>query len=670
MKTVMNPLRTRSSRLGWLALAAIGFFFSVEAMPAAAATGAGTTAANFLKIGVGARGAAMGEAHSAVANDVTSLHWNPAGLADMRFKEASVMHYSLVESIRYDQASFGLPTPQYGHFAFGINRLDYGDIQGYDAGALPTGKVTAKNLLLTGSWAKMLSPKSKLAGGVSVKYLQSDLAGYSATAPMLDLGLKLPFETGKFRGLSLAANVRNLGPDIEYDAQGSALPQQTVVGAGYQAFGGNLILAADFIQPRAGDSYLAAGLEYRVFELLNLRVGYNGISEFVGNGITYGMGLQFKQWNLDYAFVPFGDLGDTSRVSVGIRFGKALSLERAEDQVEGAYRRAQQLVALGKGVEAYSTLSELLQIAPWHKPSVELKAKIEKQFTEMAESRDRARMEAQIADLFTDAKEHFDRDNLVEAKKGFETILHLQPDHVGSKVYLERIQNRYASLAHEAFKEGMGYFAAGDYATAIQSFEKTLTIDPEHADAAAQLEKTRQIMVDERARAEEMRRLAGAEQAYKDGLAAYQRNNLEAALTKFTEVQSLAPEYEEVGRYLTLTKQTLAGVLFEQAQVHLDNGQLREGVAKLTRAAELLPEDDRIRGSLAVAERDLMIKKAQDSKQLYKEGLEAYLGGDTAKAEKKWREALELDSSNEDALKAISKLEEQKRYGNSAPKQP
>ena len=42
---------------------------------------AGITTAQFLKIGVGARASAMGEAFTAVANDASALYWNPAGLA-------------------------------------------------------------------------------------------------------------------------------------------------------------------------------------------------------------------------------------------------------------------------------------------------------------------------------------------------------------------------------------------------------------------------------------------------------------------------------------------------------------------------------------------------------------------------------------------------------------
>ncbi len=39
-----------------------------------------TTSAQFLKIGVGARAASLGESFVAIADDASSLYWNPAGI--------------------------------------------------------------------------------------------------------------------------------------------------------------------------------------------------------------------------------------------------------------------------------------------------------------------------------------------------------------------------------------------------------------------------------------------------------------------------------------------------------------------------------------------------------------------------------------------------------------
>src|SRR5207302_10246043 len=52
----------------------------------------GTSGAAFLKIGPGARPAAMGEAFTGVADDIHAIYWNPAGLATLRSPELTGMH--------------------------------------------------------------------------------------------------------------------------------------------------------------------------------------------------------------------------------------------------------------------------------------------------------------------------------------------------------------------------------------------------------------------------------------------------------------------------------------------------------------------------------------------------------------------------------------------------
>src|SRR5262249_817751 len=152
------------------------------------------------------------------------------------------------------------PTENHGTLGFGVNMLDYGTIKGYDSSGLPTDDVDAKNLLITGSWAKRFSEKSPLMGGVNLKYLKSDLAGYKASAPMADLGLLYLVETGRLRGLRLGADYRNIGPAIKYDQSGSPLPRALVMGVGFTALGGNLALGFDTVSPKGDKAYIATGV--------------------------------------------------------------------------------------------------------------------------------------------------------------------------------------------------------------------------------------------------------------------------------------------------------------------------------------------------------------------------------------------------------------------------
>ena len=73
------------------------------------ASGPGTTAANYLKIGVGARATAMGGAFTAIADDATALYWNPAGLSQIKGKQLSASYNSWFAGINQGYLSLVFP---------------------------------------------------------------------------------------------------------------------------------------------------------------------------------------------------------------------------------------------------------------------------------------------------------------------------------------------------------------------------------------------------------------------------------------------------------------------------------------------------------------------------------------------------------------------------------
>ena len=61
------------------------------------------------------------------------------------------------------------------------------------------------------------------------------------------------------------------------------------------------------------------GAEYMAKKTVALRLGYNGRND-AGTGLTLGGGLMVRRFALDYAFVPFGDLGNAHRFSFAYRW--------------------------------------------------------------------------------------------------------------------------------------------------------------------------------------------------------------------------------------------------------------------------------------------------------------------------------------------------------------
>src|SRR3989339_1333251 len=90
------------------------------------AGGAGTTAANFLRIGTGAKASGMGEAQVAISDNVDSVYWNPAGLALVKNTEISLMHLMYWQGINYEYAAIALPIKKIGTFGLSLDYLSTG----------------------------------------------------------------------------------------------------------------------------------------------------------------------------------------------------------------------------------------------------------------------------------------------------------------------------------------------------------------------------------------------------------------------------------------------------------------------------------------------------------------------------------------------------------------
>ena len=267
------------------------------------AAGPGTTAANFLKIGVGARAVAMGEAFTAIADDATALYWNPAGLSQLKKGGLSVSYNSWFADVSQGYISLTFPALG-GTVALGANYLDAGKIEGYDAQGNPTGDFTASSFQANLGYAVGDSLSFGLAAGM----LQDTIEDSKKTAYLGTVGVLL-----KGASFSLGISAQNLGQNLGED------PLPFILKAGVGARWGSLILAADVGMPQDNDTYFCAGGEWWLGGIFALRAGYK-TGQDIGPGYTAGIGFKTNSFSLDYAYVPYDDLGTTHRVSLGIGF--------------------------------------------------------------------------------------------------------------------------------------------------------------------------------------------------------------------------------------------------------------------------------------------------------------------------------------------------------------
>jgi hypothetical protein len=341
-----------------IALGTIALFCLAAITPLTALAGPGRTGAQILDLGGGTRAAALGDAFSAMNNDVTSAFWNPSGLGIMQQKQAAISYTDY--SQLFGEASEGL------YYAFFAGALPLGD-SGTLASAVQIqgqGKILVTvdspepireedlgaNWAWTVAYADRLS--DRLLAGISGKVIQMKLGPESGRAYAVDLGMQYDLP-GTPLPVRLGAAVQNWGTRIQFkdENQSDPLPRKFRVGTVvtlYEETNHHLSLVGDltaFIDKLKEDdeegvqAYLEAnpdvtrdelladrgvgihafewrhlqksvGVEYWLGRILALRVGYKdepgiNLPEFTDH-ITYGLGVRLYNYQFDYALVPGG----------------------------------------------------------------------------------------------------------------------------------------------------------------------------------------------------------------------------------------------------------------------------------------------------------------------------------------------------------------------------
>lgn len=301
---------------------------------ALAISGKGTTAAAFLKISVGPRAVAMGEAYAGVADEVNAVYWNPAGLAQLRAPEITAMHVFWFEDIYFDHLAWALPL-EVGVLGASLVYLNGGTLQRSEAGDTPDdparGTFSAADVGFTGAYALPINEHMHLGLGVVLFSENIDSQASLGWAANLGFLYHLPWE-----GWRLGAVVQNLGPATRVEEEYFRLPINFKVGMAYTPVN-EVLLTLDYNQLLEQYGKISFGVEYVFENSLAIRAGYlyqekidpaelySGFGSNAVAGLSAGMGITYLNLRLDYAFVPYGFLGTTHRISMTYAFNQALA---------------------------------------------------------------------------------------------------------------------------------------------------------------------------------------------------------------------------------------------------------------------------------------------------------------------------------------------------------
>lgn len=339
---------------------------SIVSLPATAAKYAG----EFLELGVGARGIAMGGAMAAHTFDGSSFYWNPAGMGYVSGIQATGMYADLWDGLA-NFSSTGITLPVTGSvFAVNYVRLGVPDIQehpDYDAqvaeilarapafrfvvvngdtvyinsvqeyllatGASPAGLFSDTESALFFTFAKhnqftldlgwsYFTIPMEMPVGLNLKLLNNKIGAASGTGIGADAGIQFRFPMDEIvldgwrAKLSYGAVVKDLTrTELDWgEGVKDAVPPNfySSVALEQKLPGRNSRVTLAYETEKRYDRRRHAGIEYNFENVVMLRGG------MWHDEWSAGAGVNFWRMSADYAYYA-RDLGTTHRVSVSIK---------------------------------------------------------------------------------------------------------------------------------------------------------------------------------------------------------------------------------------------------------------------------------------------------------------------------------------------------------------
>jgi hypothetical protein len=284
----------------------------------------GTTAAQFLKIAPDARGVAMGEAAGAITNNENAIYWNPAGIRLASRPGVGFTHILWFADVNYEYLTGLLPLKSIGNLGLSVTYIGIPGIEKRTTDTPEYTSVSENDISVSLAYARDLILKD-LFFGLNLKFINSRIVDADAKGFAADIGILYQIMNGR---LTFGFTAQNIGTGLTYNSVSNPLPLNIKLSTAFKIIHtpkNSLLVDIDTNIPNDNYPRLNAGLEY-VHTLGNLslalRSGYktgSNLGSIAGIGVGLGIAFQHK-YGLDYAFVPYGELGNVHRLSIFLRF--------------------------------------------------------------------------------------------------------------------------------------------------------------------------------------------------------------------------------------------------------------------------------------------------------------------------------------------------------------
>jgi hypothetical protein len=337
----------------------------------------GNRSGEFLTIPIGSRAVALGSAFTALADDITAIYWNPAGLAFMTENQSFFTYIDYPLDVSLTFAGAGVPVfDGRGTFAGFVEVLNMGELEQTTVTSPNGTGIMWDSYSFAGGMGYAHNFSDRFSAGFTVKGIHENIADQSGTAFAMDFGSNY-HTTFRGRMIRLAFAVQNMGTSMQFGGsklnvlidppdvgQGDVPPtnerEATLIttpfqlptifkaGLAYDLLSGNgaseasWVLSGEFWQPNNQDATISGGTEYTrrlggegSTTAVALRGGYyyqqdeqglgdasNEFAQFRGLSLGGGFTYDFNAFSttLDYAYRNMGLLSTSQYLTMIISF--------------------------------------------------------------------------------------------------------------------------------------------------------------------------------------------------------------------------------------------------------------------------------------------------------------------------------------------------------------
>jgi long-subunit fatty acid transport protein len=292
---------------------------------------AGISTAQFLKIGVGGRATAMGDAFVAIANDVSALYWNPAGLTQFSENQVMFSHNKWVVDINHDFVGAVYHLDETNTFGVSLTSLSMDEMKvTTEYAPFGTGEYFGfSDLGISLSYSRKMTDQFSFGG--TIRYIEESLDKLKMRGIMIDLGTYYWTGLGSSRFAVTVTNFGNdLAPDGEVvlvgnrtksDWQSFSPPTMFRIGFALEPYEDDQNKITTSIQlnhPNDNSENLSLGIEYVWNKMFFARGGYkiNVDEQNYSFGAGVNVPISIANLSVDYAFANFTRLGSAHRFSI------------------------------------------------------------------------------------------------------------------------------------------------------------------------------------------------------------------------------------------------------------------------------------------------------------------------------------------------------------------